>query len=562
MTQNDHAPESFASLFESEYSAFNVKPGSIVSGTVVSIDKDWVIVDTSLKSESVIPRSEFSTPNGGLEVGIGDHIDVAIEIFEDGFGETRLSRERARRIEDWQKLEQAYEGDLIIKGHISERVKGGMTVELNSIRAFLPGSLVDVRPLKDTSHLENTEQEFKIVKMDKVRNNIVVSRRAVLDKEYFEERAKLLDGLVEGSVVKGVVKNITDYGAFIDLGGIDGLLHITDMSWRRIRHPSEVVKIGDELEVIVLKFSKEDQRVSLGLRQMQANPWENILEKYQKQEIYKAHVTNITDYGCFAEIEPGVEGLVHVSEMDWTNKSVHPSKIVSVGDEVEVMLLDINTESRRISLGIKQCKPNPWKTFEETYAKGDTVSGPVRSITDFGIFIGLNGTIDGLIYLSDIHWDLPGEKAIQEYKKGQEIEAVVLGVDSDRERISLGIKQLSQDPFMNFTATNPKGTVVTGTITVVEPKQVTVQLAENIVGTIRVYELSLDDDVKDATTVVQEGNEISAKIISVDKKNRSISLSVRAKDIQQDKQALQSMNVNASKVATIGDLIKEQLEND
>ena len=560
MTQN--STESFASLFESEYSNFDIKPGSIVPGTVVSIDKDWVIVDTSMKSEAVIPRSEFVIAGGEIHVKEGDTVDVAVEAFEDGFGETKLSRERARRIEDWLTLEQAFENDQIIKGHVSERVKGGLTVELNSIRAFLPGSLVDVRPLKDTSHLENTEQDFKIVKMDKQRNNIVVSRRAVLDKEYSEERKKILDGLVEGGLVKGIVKNITDYGAFIDLGGLDGLLHITDMSWRRVRHPSEVVKIGDELEVIVLKFNKEDQRVSLGLRQMQANPWENILEKYQVGEIYQAHVTNITDYGCFAEIEPGVEGLVHVSEMDWTNKNVYPSKVVSVGDEIKVMLLNINTENHRISLGIKQCQANPWKTFEDTYAKGEKISGPIKSITDFGIFVGLEGNIDGLVYLSDIHWELPGEQAIREYKKGQEIEAVVLGVDSNRERISLGIKQLSEDPFMSYIATNPKGSVVEGKVIEVDPKMVTVELAEGVTGSIRSYELSFDD-VKDATTVVTEGEEISAKIISADKKNRSLSLSVRAKEIQNDKQAMQSVNNDSSsKIATIGDLIKEQMESE
>ncbi|HEL5420263.1 TPA: 30S ribosomal protein S1 [Escherichia coli] len=533
--------ESFAQLFEESLKEIETRPGSIVRGVVVAIDKDVVLVDAGLKSESAIPAEQFKNAQGELEIQVGDEVDVALDAVEDGFGETLLSREKAKRHEAWITLEKAYEDAETVTGVINGKVKGGFTVELNGIRAFLPGSLVDVRPVRDTLHLEGKELEFKVIKRDQKRNNVVVSRRAVIESENSAERDQLLENLQEGMEVKGIVKNLTDYGAFVDLGGVDGLLHITDMAWKRVKHPSEIVNVGDEITVKVLKFDRERTRVSLGLKQLGEDPWVAIAKRYPEGTKLTGRVTNLTDYGCFVEIEEGVEGLVHVSEMDWTNKNIHPSKVVNVGDVVEVMVLDIDEERRRISLGLKQCKANPWQQFAETHNKGDRVEGKIKSITDFGIFIGLDGGIDGLVHLSDISWNVAGEEAVREYKKGDEIAAVVLQVDAERERISLGVKQLAEDPFNNWVALNKKGAIVTGKVTAVDAKGATVELADGVEGYLRASEASRDR-VEDATLVLSVGDEVEAKFTGVDRKNRAISLSVRAKDEADEKDAIATVN--------------------
>jgi small subunit ribosomal protein S1 len=532
--------ESFAELFEESLQQVETRPGTIVKGTIVGIRNNLVFVDAGLKSEAAIPAEEFKNAAGEIEVAVGDVCDVALDAVEDGFGETKLSREKAKRHEAWIQLEKAYEDQETVIGVINGKVKGGFTVELNGIRAFLPGSLVDVRPVRDTAHLENKDIEFKVIKLDQKRNNVVVSRRAVIETENSAERDELLENLQEGQDVKGIVKNLTDYGAFVDLGGVDGLLHITDMAWKRVKHPSEIVNVGDEINVKVLKFDRERTRVSLGLKQLGEDPWVAIAKRYPEGTRLTGKVTNLTDYGCFVEIEEGVEGLVHVSEMDWTNKNIHPSKVVNLGDTAEVMVLDIDEERRRISLGLKQCKPNPWEEFSATHDKGQKVSGKIKSITDFGIFIGLDGNIDGLVHLSDISWDVEGEKAVQEYKKGDEIEAVVLQVDPERERISLGIKQIAADPFNNYLAENKKGSIVVGTISEVDAKGATVALADSVEGYIRVADISRDR-IEDASTVLKAGDSVEAKFVGVDRKNRVISLSIRAKDEADEKEAIDSL---------------------
>ncbi|MFD3248768.1 30S ribosomal protein S1 [Rahnella aquatilis] len=533
--------ESFAQLFEESLKTIETRPGSIVRGVVVSIDKDIVLVDAGLKSESAIPAEQFKNAQGELEIQVGDEVDVALDAVEDGFGETLLSREKAKRHEAWITLEKAYEESATVTGVINGKVKGGFTVELNGIRAFLPGSLVDVRPVRDTLHLEGKDLEFKVIKLDQKRNNVVVSRRAVIESENSAERDQLLENLQEGMEVKGIVKNLTDYGAFVDLGGVDGLLHITDMAWKRVKHPSEIVNVGDEITVKVLKFDRERTRVSLGLKQLGEDPWVAIAKRYPEGTKLTGRVTNLTDYGCFVEIEEGVEGLVHVSEMDWTNKNIHPSKVVNVGDVVEVMVLDIDEERRRISLGLKQCKNNPWQQFAETHNKNDRVEGKIKSITDFGIFIGLDGGIDGLVHLSDISWNVAGEEAVREYKKGDEIAAVVLQVDAERERISLGVKQLAEDPFNNYLSVNKKGTIVTGKVTAVDAKGATVELAGGVEGYLRASEASRDR-IEDATLVLNVGDDVEAKFTGVDRKNRVVSLSVRAKDEADEKDAIAVVN--------------------
>ncbi|WP_089724278.1 30S ribosomal protein S1 [Candidatus Thiosymbion oneisti] len=554
--------ESFAELLEESLSATQLQPGTIVTGTVVDITPDTVIVNAGLKSEGVIPRNQFFDAEGDLEVAVGDQIQVALDAVEDGSGATRLSRDKAKRHAAWEFLENAFEAADTVKGLISGKVKGGFTVDLGSVRAFLPGSLVDVRPVRDTSYLEGKELEFKIIKLDRKRNNVVVSRRAVVEEEYSAEREALLERLEEGIAIKGVVKNLTDYGAFLDLGGIDGLLHITDMAWRRVKHPSEVVEIGDEVTVKVLKFDRERQRVSLGLKQMGEDPWVNISRRYPEGTRVFGKVTNTADYGCFVEIEEGVEGLVHVSEMDWTNKNIHPSKVVTLGDEVEVMVLDIDEERRRISLGIKQCRINPWDEFAANYKKGDHISGKIKSITDFGIFIGLDGGIDGLVHLSDISWDESGEQSLRRYQKGDELEAVVLSVDPERERISLGVKQLDKDPFSSFVALNEKGSVVTGTIKEVDAKGATVVLADGVEGYLRASEISRDR-VEDARAVLKVDDEIEAKFVGVDRKNRTLSLSIKAKDMDEESAAIKGYARDAQAgTATLGDILKQQMEED
>ncbi len=537
----NHMTENFAQLFEESLQELETRPGSIVKGTVVSIDKDIVLVDAGLKSESAIPAEQFKNAEGELEIAIGDEVDVALDAVEDGFGETILSREKAKRHEAWVELEKAYDDKATIKGVINGKVKGGFTVEVNSVRAFLPGSLVDVRPVRDTTHLEGKELEFKVIKLDAKRNNVVVSRRAVIEAESSAERETLLANLEEGHEVKGIVKNLTDYGAFVDLGGVDGLLHITDMAWKRVKHPSEIVNVGDEINVKVLKFDKEKQRVSLGMKQMGNDPWQEIAQRYPEGTKITGQVTNLTDYGCFVEIEDGVEGLVHVSEMDWTNKNIHPSKVVNLGDSVEVMVLEIDEERRRISLGLKQCIDNPWETFAKSHEKGDKVSGKIKSITDFGIFIGLDGGIDGLVHLSDISWNKSGEDAVRDYKKGDEISAVVLQVDPERERISLGVKQIEEDPFNKYLTDTKKGAIVNGTVTAVDAKGVTVNLAEEVDGYIRVADLSRDR-IEDASEVANVGDSIEAKYTGVDRKNRIVNLSVKAKDQADEKEAIDKVN--------------------
>ncbi len=551
--------ESFAELFEQSLQETEMNTGTIVTGLVVDISGGYVTVAAGLKSEGVIPESQFMS-DGKLEVQVGDEIEVVLEAVEDGWGETRLSRDKAKRAKAWIKLEAAHDAEEIITGIITGKVKGGFTVELGDIRAFLPGSLVDVRPVRDTSYLEGKELEFKVIKLDQKRNNVVVSRRAVVESEYSAEREELLDSLEEGKSVKGIVKNLTDYGAFLDLGGIDGLLHITDMAWKRVKHPSEIVEVGQEIEVVVLKFDKERNRVSLGLKQLGEDPWAAIAKRYPEGSRLAGKVSNITDYGCFVEIEDGVEGLVHVSEMDWTNKNVNPAKVVTLGDEVEVMILDIDEERRRISLGMKQCSTNPWDEFGATHNKGDKVSGKIKSITDFGIFVGLDGGIDGLIHLSDLSWDSTGEDLVQNYNKGDELEAVVLSIDPERERISLGVKQMEQDPFSNFVAANGKGALVKGVITEVDAKAAIIDLGDGIEGTLRASELSRDR-VEDARTILKEGEEIEAKFIGVDRKTRTINLSIKARDADDEAQAIKEYGSDSAPAATtLGDLLKEQMD--
>ena len=553
--------ESFADLFEESLNTIEMAPGSIVTGTVVDIDDDWVVVHAGLKSEGVIPKNQFLNEEGVCTLTIGDQVKVAMEVVDDGFGETRLSREKARRAESWEKLEEASEQGEVVIGIINGKVKGGFTVDVNDIRAFLPGSLVDIRTLRETAHLEGKPLEFKVIKLDQKRNNVVVSRRAVLEEENSHEREELLASMQEGQDVKGIVKNLTDYGAFVDLGGVDGLLHITDMAWKRIRHPSEMVNVGDEVDVRILKFDREKNRVSLGMKQLGDDPWADIVRRYPEGARVMATVTNLTDYGCFAEIEEGVEGLVHVSEMDWTNKNIHPSKVVSVGDETEVMVLDIDQERRRISLGIKQCRPNPWESFSIAHAKSDTITGTIKSITDFGIFIGLEGGIDGLVHLSDISWNEPGETAVRRYSKGEQIETIILSVDPERERISLGIKQMEKDPFSDYSAAHDRGDIVKGTVLEVQPKEAIIELAEDVTGLLKAAEISIDR-VEDARNVLKEGDELEVKIVNLDRKNRTIGLSIKAKDVEEERQAVkdhQKQESDRSGPATLGDLIKAQM---
>ena len=555
--------ENFAELFEQSLNEIEMRPGAIVKGTVVAIDSETVVVNAGLKSEGVIPLSQFVNEQGEVEVNVGDEVDVALDSLEDGYGATQLSREKAKRFETWLELEKACEANENVMGIITGKVKGGFTVEVKNVRAFLPGSLVDVRPVRDTNHLEGKELEFKVIKLDQKRNNVVVSRRSVIEAESSAEREELLGRLEEGARVKGIVKNLTDYGAFVDLGGVDGLLHITDMAWKRVKHPSEVVQVGDEIDVKVLKYDRDRSRVSLGMKQLGEDPWAELNRRYPEGARLFGRVTNLTDYGCFVEIEEGVEGLVHVSEMDWTNKNIHPSKVVNLGDEVEVMVLDIDEERRRISLGLKQCVPNPWTEFASKFNKNDKVTGKIKSITDFGIFIGLDGGIDGLVHLSDISWNATGEEAVRDYKKGDEVEAVVLSVDAERERISLGIKQVDSDPFAQYLAEHAKGTVVKGTVTEVEPRGVKVSLGENVEGYLRASEIS-DDRVDDAGKHFSVGDDIEAKFTAVDKKNRVLTLSIKAKHKQEEAQAIAefSKDAESSAPATLGDLLKEQMDRD
>jgi small subunit ribosomal protein S1 len=550
--------ESFAELFEQSIASQRIRPGTILNGLIVEVGQDYVIVNVGLKSEAVIPSDQFKNEKGEIEVAVGETVEVALDSVEDGSGETRLSREKAKRARTWTRLETAFEKQEVVIGIITGRVKGGFTVEIDNVRAFLPGSLVDVRPVRDPSYLENKPLEFKVIKLDQKRNNVVVSRRAVVEQEYSAERSALLDNLQEGAAVKGVVKNLTDYGAFVDLGGIDGLLHITDMAWKRVKHPSEVVKVGEEIDVRILKFDRERQRVSLGLKQLGADPWQNIARRYPANTRLFGKVTNIADYGCFVEIEEGVEGLVHVSEMDWTNKNVNPAKVVHVGQEVEVMVLDIDEERRRISLGVKQCKANPWKEFADNYNRGDKVSGQIKSITDFGIFIGLAGGIDGLVHLSDISWDMPGEEAVRSYQKAQQVDAMVLSIDPDRERISLGIKQLAKDPFSAYIAEHPKNSVVKGVVREVDAKGAIIDLGNGVDGQLRASDISRDR-IEDARLVLKVGDEVEARFTGVDRKGRSISLSIKAKDIHEEQEAMQNYRTDSPTGTSLGDLLKEQI---
>ena len=556
--------ESFAQLFEQSLASQRIRPGQILSGLIVDVGDDMVIVNVGLKSEAVIPVEQFKNERGEIEVKAGDMVEVALDSVEDGTGETRLSREKAKRARTWTRLEEAFNAGEIVIGIITGRVKGGFTVEIEHVRAFLPGSLVDVRPVRDTAYLENKPLEFKVIKLDQKRNNVVVSRRAVVEQEFSAERSALMDNLQEGSVVRGTVKNLTDYGAFVDLGGIDGLLHITDMAWKRVKHPSEVVKVGDEVEVRILKFDRERSRVSLGLKQLGADPWESISRRYPPNTRVFGKVTNIADYGAFVEIEDGVEGLVHVSEMDWTNKNVNPAKIVQTGQEVEVMVLDCDEERRRISLGLKQCAANPWREFSENYNRGDKVSGQIKSITDFGIFIGLSGNIDGLVHLSDISWDIPGEEAVRSFQKGQTIEAMVLAIDPERERISLGIKQLAKDPFAGYIADNPKGSIVRGVVKEVDARGAIIDLGNGIEGQLRASELGRDR-VEDARQFLKVGDDIEAKFLGVDRKTRSISLSVKAKEVSEEAEAVQSYRSEQGATTagtSLGELLKAQINSD
>ncbi|MCX8745873.1 MULTISPECIES: 30S ribosomal protein S1 [Snodgrassella] len=555
--------ENFAQLLEESFTLQEMNPGEVITAEVVAIDNNFVTVNAGLKSESLIDVSEFKNAAGEIEVKVGDFVTVTIESVENGFGETKLSREKAKRAADWIKLEEAMENGEILSGVINGKVKGGLTVMINSIRAFLPGSLVDVRPVKDTSHFEGKEIEFKVIKLDKRRNNVVVSRRAVLEETLGEERKALLENLKEGSVVKGIVKNITDYGAFVDLGGIDGLLHITDLAWRRVKHPSEVLEVGQEVEAKVLKFDQERSRVSLGLKQLGEDPWNGLARRYPQGTRLFGKVTNLTDYGAFVEIEQGIEGLVHVSEMDWTNKNVHPSKVVQMGDEVEVMILEIDEDRRRISLGMKQCQANPWQEFESNHEKGDKIKGVVKSITDFGVFVGLPGGIDGLVHLSDLSWTDGGEEAVRQFKKGEEVEAVVLAIDVDKERISLGVKQLAGDPFSNYVSVNDKGSIVTGKVKSLDAKGAVIALADDVEGYLRASEVS-NDRVEDIRNVLKEGDDVEAVITTVDRKNRNINLSIKAKDAQENTAALRSLSANNASAGTtsLGDLLKAKLSGE
>ncbi len=554
--------ESFAELFEQSQVEAKMRLGAILHGVVVDVYQDNVIVSAGLKSESWIPIDQFFDENGELEVSVGDQVEVALDAIEDGYGETRLSREKAKRLLAWNSLEQAHETDKTVNGVITERVKGGFTVDVEGIRAFLPGSLVDVRPVKDTIYLEGKPLDFKVIKIDRKRSNVVVSRRAVVESENIAERQSLIDKLKEGVTVTGVVKNLTDYGAFLDLGGIDGLLHITDMAWKRVKDPSDIVSIGDEIEVKVLKFDRERNRVSLGLKQMGDDPWGDLTRRFPEGSRLHGTVTNLADYGCFVELEEGVEGLVHVSEMDWTNKNIHPSKLVQTGDEVDVIVLDIDQERRRISLGMKQCQPNPWEEFAALHNKGDRVSGQIKSITDFGIFIGLPGGIDGLVHLSDVSWVDEAEQALRNFKKGTQIETVVLAVDTERERISLGIKQLERDPFTAYVAENPKGTVVTGKVTAIETRNIVVELAQGVDGQLKLSELSGDKKAKDAkSSGVKEEDEIEVKITAVDRKKRTISVSVKAKESDEESAAIKEYKPDSSSGAKLGDLLKKHLDS-
>jgi small subunit ribosomal protein S1 len=553
--------ESFAELFEESFASQQIKPGAIIKGTVVAVNDDVVLISAGLKSEAVIPIEQFQNEKGEADVSVGDEFEVALDAVEDGFGETKLSREKAVRARTWTELEKSFEKGEVVTGVINGRVKGGFTVEIDNVRAFLPGSLVDVRPVRDPAYLEGKSLEFKVIKLDQRRNNVVVSRRAVVEQEYSAEREQLLESLQEGNSVKGIVKNLTDYGAFVDLGGIDGLLHITDMAWKRVKHPSEVVGVGEEIDVKILKFDRERQRVSLGIKQLGDDPWHDLARRYVPQTRLFGKITNIADYGCFVEIEEGVEGLVHVSEMDWTNKNVNPAKIVQIGEEVEVMVIEIDEERRRISLGIKQCKANPWAEFSATVNRGDKVSGQIKSITDFGIFIGLEGGIDGLVHLSDISWDLPGEEAVRNYKKGQEIEAAVLAIDSERERISLGIKQLDKDPFSAWLAEHPKNSVVTGKVTEVDARGASVDLGNGVIGSLRASELARGR-VEDARTMIKVGEEIEAKFTNVDRKNRTVALSIKAKEVTEEAEALstyKSDSATSPAGTTLGELLKEKI---
>lgn len=555
--------ESFAELFEESLKTIEMAPGAILTGVVVAIDDDWVTIHAGLKSEGVVPRNQFLSEKGELEIAVGDEVKVALDAVEDGWGETRLSREKAKRAEAWIDLEQAHEKDEVVMGIINGKVKGGFTVDLKGVRAFLPGSLIDVRPVRDTAHLEFKELDFKVIKLDRKRNNVVVSRRAVLESANSAEREELLTNLQEGQAVKGIVKNLTDYGAFVDLGGVDGLLHITDMAWKRIKHPSEIVAVGDEIDVKVLKFDRERNRVSLGLKQLGEDPWINIKGRYPEESVVTAVVTNLTDYGCFAELEEGVEGLVHVSEMDWTNKNIHPSKVVQLGDEVQVMILDIDEERRRISLGIKQTQINPWEDFSQRFSKGDKINGTIKSITDFGIFLGLDGGIDGLVHLSDISWNEAGEDAVRSYKKGDELETVILSIDPERERISLGIKQLDSDPFAEYVSENDRGALVSGTVKEVDAKGAIIELAADVEATLKASEIS-QDRVEDARNALNVGDTVEARIISVDRKNRVIGLSIKQKDMAEEKQAVRELKERVQEAdgpTTIGDLIKQKMQD-
>ena len=554
--------QSFAEMFEESVAKQTLRRGDVVIGTIVDIQSDSVIVHAGLKSEGVISIDEFKNASGEVEVAVGDEVEVTLEAVEDGFGETQLSREKAKRDQVWRRLEKAFENEEVITGLISGKVKGGFTVDIEEIRAFLPGSLVDVRPVRDPVFLEGKELEFKVIKLDKRRNNVVVSRRAVVETEFSAEREQLLESLQEGITVKGIVKNLTDYGVFVDLGGIDGLLHITDMAWKRVKHPSEIVEVGQEIEVKVLKFDRERNRVSLGMKQLGQDPWADLARRYPANTRLFGKITNIADYGCFVEIEEGVEGLVHVSEMDWTNKNVNPSKVVHIGQEVEVLVLDIDEERRRISLGIKQCFPNPWDEFGATYKKNDHVKGTIKSITDFGIFIGLDGEIDGLVHLSDISWHEAGEDAVRMFTKGDEVEAVVLSVDPERERISLGIKQLEKDPFSNFVAANSKGSIVTGTVKEVDAKAAIIDLGDGVDGILRASELSRDR-IEDARTILSVGQEVEAKFIGMDRKSRSVALSIKAKDSEEEASMMQDYGSKAAEATTnLGDMLKKQLKGD
>ena len=553
--------ESFAELFEESFASQQIKPGSIITGIVVAINDDVVIVSAGLKSEAVIPKEEFKNDKRDSELAVGDEVEVALDAVEDGFGETKLSREKAIRARTWIDLEKAFEEGAVVEGIINGRVKGGFTVEIDNVRAFLPGSLVDVRPVRDPSYLEGKQLEFKVMKLDQRRNNVVVSRRAVVEKEFSAEREALLKELQEGNTAKGIIKNLTDYGAFVDLGGIDGLLHITDMAWKRVKHPSEIVEVGQEIDVKILKFDRERQRVSLGMKQLGDDPWQDLARRYPQDTRMFGKVTNIADYGCFVEIEDGVEGLVHVSEMDWTNKNVNPSRVVQVGEEVEVMVIEIDEERRRISLGIKQCKSNPWADFAATFNRSDKVSGQIKSITDFGIFIGLDGGIDGLVHLSDISWDFPGEEAVRNYKKGQEIEAAVLAIDAERERISLGIKQLEKDPFSGWLAAHPKNSIVTGTVTEVDERGALVDLGDGVYGSLRASELARGR-IEDARTVIKVGEEIEAKFMNVDRKSRMVALSIKAKEVHEEQEVVSNYTSDSSAApvgTTLGELLKEKM---